>query len=268
MKKIYLVLLFFILFVSCEDTPVNVGDNSDIKKQLVDNYRIFIYRDAFSFDFKIDMTTVDKFPADHFYVINNSILIDKQDISIEMIELRGYKNNNWDGHSQQQATALLNLSQLFEGTYNLQIDHPQQGSFKADMILNDEMLVFNVSDDPGFIELRHDTLRFMPVNYFWGYIEFDKNIEHSFEEFNQSVLNAGAKQTTLPKGFYSYFEIDEEGNFINNIIESDSTIKYSYYFRFDSINELEKIKNIAAEYKNKSVQILNITGAGEFFPEE
>lgn len=265
MKKMFLIILIATVLFSCDESNVNVGDLSDIKKPLPENTSLLIFRDALSFEYKFRMESDEKYPQDYNYKISNLTIVDGENITIEMNELRGYENEEWDGSSESTADAVINLGFLYRDEYNLRIIRENSGEFNAKMIFSDDKIKFEINEEQPFIYIKHNETKFLPENHFWGFIIFDKNTDYDYQKYIDELQTAGAEFSTLEEGFYSYFEINEEGEFKNPTIDNVNNTTYYYYFAYNEAN-LDAIKTVVDNYKNKSIDVLNITADGNFFP--
>lgn len=251
---------------SCGDDVQVVGDDSDIQIPLPDQFSYIFYRDAINLNYKISIFSKELYDFNYYYGIYNEALVDGTEITIKMVEVRGYENKSWDGFTKKSAEAFINLGFMEKSDYTFNVNHPIHGEFKSKLSLKSDHLLVEVTQPNSFIELPYQKVDFLPDNYFWGVITFKKSTDFSFEDYKATLINAGAQFVPLPEGYYSYFITNAGGSIQNAMSETNETVSYTYYFYYPSILEYTKIKTAIYSYVSKAASIANYNYDGEVFP--
>lgn len=262
------ILFAFIAFalISCEDETGVQPNEHDISIALPDEFSVLIYRDIINHNYKLSMNTVESYSLEYTYKINsvNTVNSDNSFISMELKELQGYKNPNFDGSSVRQADLFLNLGLLNKDKYDLTVTHPQLGEYSAVINIFDDFMSIESETDDIFVNLQHDTVRFIPDNVFWGTVTYTETSNFDPEQYMLDILNNGANVTVIEPGFYSYFSVKNDGEIQPKTFENSEGINLNYYFEY---TDLDKVKEVINSYSSDIVKVINFTADGEVFPE-
>lgn len=267
MKKIiYTLFLLAFFLISCGDTVEVVQDDSDIQIELPDKFNLIFYRDAINFNLNLTIQTVQEYSQEYNYGIYVEAKINDRDITLDLIELRGYENSSYDGISQEPAMAYINIGLLEKENYTLTINHPKLGSFKSDLSRLTDRITVDVTQENSFANLNSNQILFLPENYFWGIVTISKNSAYSFADYTNALKEAGAETKALPKGYYSYFDVNDAGLIVNEQLETEENIMYTYYFFYPTIQNYTQIKTAVYQALPSVVSASNFNYDGDYFP--
>ncbi|NLJ81547.1 MAG: hypothetical protein GX330_00270 [Bacteroidales bacterium] len=164
------------------------------------------------------------------------------------------------------ATADIELKALSIGTYilNLNIGNSK---YAGELIVSSGNYRINFADNPNY-RFTNTPLNKLPKNTIWGYVGY--HVQESsllVEAFLDDLMGLGAEKKKYNPGYYTYFEIDENGE----ITYGDALLGYwfaqpfifCYSGKIDNIEEL--IKQYARNYNDKLSITLNTDDGKEFF---
>lgn len=267
MKYVVLALLMIsLMMISCGDTVEVVPDDSDIQIELPNEFNFIFYRDALNFNLKLTIQSLQKYSLEYRYGINVEAKINDREITLNLIELRGYENPDYDGSSSDIAMAFINIGLLEKENYTLTINHPKLGSFKTDLSKLTDQIQINVTQENSFANINSDKILFLPENYFWGTFSIAKNSQYTFADYTKALLEAGAQNKPIPAGYYSYFYVNDAGLIIDERYESDENFTYTYYFYYPTIQNYTDIKTAIYKELPNVVSVSNFNYDGDYFP--
>lgn len=162
------------------------------------------------------------------------------------------------------ATAEIGLPSLETGTYEIELNNANLKN-KGTLYISDNKVDIIFKKQKGINIVRQSTQR-VPPNTYWGEISyFDEGTTNQANDFLQKVAVLGADFGKQNQGHYVYYEIDKNGDIINNAENSGSSFAKAFIFQYTGDEELlkEQLKEIATAYFDDNMYIYINTYKGE-----
>lgn len=160
------------------------------------------------------------------------------------------------------AKTTINLETMANGVYNIEINLRENEIVnKGQLIIDEYQFILSTESDYG-ISFPYTTLRRVPENAVWGYLEFDdlSNYENVLENFH--LLLSLMTTTAYPlNGEYGYFRISN--NEITTVYDDGRKIDNNlfYYQNIDDIDDLTSaLQAFRDQYPEVSFHVLLSNG--------
>jgi hypothetical protein len=107
------------------------------------------------------------------------------------------------------AKGAIDLNPLPNGRYNLSVNLGKIVPSKGTLTINPDSYIINMPDQFGF-RLLQTTLNRIPDQTIWGFIAYQDDTRNAANEFI-AELNKISQLESLPKGYYGYFSVGDNG---------------------------------------------------------
>lgn len=238
-----LLILIIITISSCnkdeiETVPLETV-NGDVLEYIDYGKKVFV------FNFNTDLKT---YPIT--YLIRNELHVDGNQIKIKLTDIQK------DGHddlnvSKGAATCSINLGELANGTYNIQVDVVETVN-NGTLTIGDDLVTIDFAATQK-LTINHDSLNRIPFGTVWGYVGYNSSSNQGLANNFISGLDAlGAEPSELQPGYYGYFSISDSNEIVQPIDENYSFFKeYLRDYKGEAAALNEHINYYNTEYYNK-----------------
>lgn len=150
---------------------------------------------------------------------------------------------------------------LTEREYELQVDIQDIVQHKGILNVKDNSYELTIGSEKGLI-LGTGLLQRIPENFVWGY--YQTSIETELSNLRTFFQNSNLeieRLTNMDAGYYSYFDIDSEGNLIIEDLPSSGNVQ-PFGFMNMPIAELKtKVENFKVENPNLNLNFFGADGS-------
>jgi len=163
------------------------------------------------------------------------------------------------------ATATIDLGALSNGTYLLNF-HIGNLKRSGELIVSSDSYKMNLVDNPNF-RFTNTPLNKVPENTIWGIVGYHEQGSTPLAQlFLNDLMNLGAEKKKYNTGYYTEFEIDENGEY------ADTGVLWGYWFHklfiFHYSGNIADVDSLVEQYArnyNEKLSIIVNTDKGERF---
>ena len=149
----------------------------------------------------------------------------------------------------------INLGELSEGTYNLNLEVNEKVELAILTVTNDS---YKITHIPGFdFKFDNAELKRVPEYLIWGSAGYiNDSLTNVVDTFLDSLQILGAAPVNLSAGDYGFFKIDSSGNMVPPEYHGYPYIKM---YLFDYQNNLEDVKELMKRIQQQYVNQIYIS---------
>ena len=241
MKKI-ITLIFVIILNSCDNDGDNLRSNP-IDSNITIEFRELLGTDSRQLSFFCQTGKI--------YPCINYPILTEQNFENDILDITFTKVIETDICLTAIGPATTNvfLPSLVNGTYEIALNNSKLANKGKLEISNDKVDVI-FENEKGIIIKRQSTRR-VPLNTYWGTIGYHSATTiNKVNDFLQKASELGVDFSYQKPGHYFYYEIDENGEIVENIENSGYYFLKGFIFQYTGDEDLFKkeIKELAVTY--------------------
>ena len=241
MKKI-ITFIFVLSLFSCDNDGINLLSNP-IDSNIIIEFRELLGTD--SRQFSLFCQTEKQYPCCNYPILAEEKFADnKLDITFtEVLE------TDLCFTAIGPATTIVNLPSLVNGTYEIGLKNANLAN-KGKLEISDDNVDIIFKNEKGILIKRQSTRR-VPLNTYWGTIGYHSATTiNKVNDFIQKASELGADFRKQTPGHYFHYEIDKNGDIVEDIENSGYYFLKCFIFQYTGDEDLFKkeIKELAATY--------------------
>jgi hypothetical protein len=253
--KLFISLLVATTVILCDNGDSNNEIHAEITVRMIETLS------ASQRELQFFCSTVKIYPCCNYLInykyekLSNNLIVDFQGINETDICFTALG----------PATAIINLSTLENGIYNLIIDNDTKNTGQLTVSSDSYEIIFPNSHKFTFI---NSPLNRIPENTIWGTIGYHKQeTDLLVQSFIDSLQILGAKAQPYKSGDYGEFQVNSDGQIVQPGNDSGYYFAKSFIFNYeDDISLIEQlIQNYAINYGEEYLYIGLYTDTGEKF---
>lgn len=248
----FLIPLLFIFSCESEEAEPSNTLGSEIELSMAE------YIDLDQRTLILKFLTLEDFPCIN-YQIKHQVMVDHQTISVvlEKVEAADICLD-----AIGPASAFIDLGQLSEKEYDLQIQLGESLINQGTLTVSKEAYRMNLNDNQG-IELLNPALNRIPAQAVWGMIKYQNEAERQalMSFFDEAMDMAGATDKKFAEGEYGYFQVNSEGRIVqplDNQQTSEQVFLYEFSGEKDDLQQV--LQQVNTNFKDVQLRFYNARG--------
>lgn len=136
---------------------------------------------------------------------------------------------------QGPALATVDLGELTNGFYTLNIDLKNTVFSKGQLVIREKEITVNMNSEEGIRFVRTSILR-VPDNFIWGYVAFNNPSDASIATAFEQDLAEMSSEIRMENGYYGPFSINAQEKLIFSDLSFQDNQFQTFYFNSFSSN--------------------------------
>ena len=166
---------------------------------------------------------------------------------------------------QGPALATVNLGELSNGFYSLNIDLKNTVFSKGQIVIREKEITVNMNSEEGIRFIRTSILR-VPENFIWGYVAFTNPADASIATAFEQDLAQTSTEIRMENGYYGPFSINaQEKLFIPGLPYQDDQLETFYFESFSSNAVLQEQVDVYRSTYGDAIEIKLFNDKGKVF---